>query len=156
MDTQDFIKSGILESYALGFSTEEEKAYIKYMIQENEQVSDYVIDLESGIKKYFKQNLISPPSDVREIIQLRTTKSDIYKEKHIFNNIPKEKNEKNEYLDIEVNDTYIKVHKSWRPAFIAIFILSKIFLIAGLYYYFKTASLQQEIIRLKAETQQIK
>ena len=156
MDTQDFIKSGILESYALGFSTEEEKAYIKYMIQENEQVSDYVIDLESGIKKYFKQNLISPPSDVREIIQLRTTKSDIYKEKHIFNNIPKEKNEKNEYLDIEVNDTYIKVHKNWRPAFIAIFILSKIFLIAGLYYYFKTASLQQEIIRLKAETQQIK
>ena len=156
MDTQDFIKSGILESYALGFSTKEEKAYIKYMIQENEQVSDYVVDLESGIKKYFNQNLTSPPSDVREIIQLRTTKTDIYKEKHNFNNIPKEKTEKNEYLDIEVNDTYIKVHKNWRPAFIAIFILSKIFLIAGLYYYFKTANLQQEIIRLKAETQQIK
>ncbi|WP_221390464.1 hypothetical protein [Dyadobacter sp. NIV53] len=157
MDTKDFIKSGILESHALGFSTEEEKEYIKYMISENEDISNYVTDLESEIKSYFNQNQVPPPPDVREVIQLRNIKSDIQKKKFVFNQTSKEKNEnKNEYLDIEVNDTYIKVHKYWRPAFIAIFILSKIFLIAGLYYYFKTTSLTEEVVRLKTEIQQIK
>jgi len=157
LDTKDFIKSGILESYALGFSTEEEKEYIKQMILEDEEVSNYVINLESNIKGYFAKNLVPPPPEIRDIIHLRSTKTDIQKEKHVFNQPSKEKAEKqNEYLEIEVNDTYIKVHKYWRPAFIAIFILSKIFLIAGLYYYFKTASLEQEMIRLRTEMQLIK
>ena len=156
METKEFIESGLLESYALGFATEEEKALISQILDKDQQISDYSIDLETGIKKYFDQNAVLPPSEVRDVIHLRNVKTDVSKEKHVFNRAPKKEEKKNEYLDIEVNDTYIKVHKFWRPAFIAVFVLSKIFLIAGLYYYFKTNSLEQEIVKLKMEIQQVK
>jgi hypothetical protein len=45
------------------------------------------------------------------------------------------------------------VHKLWRPAFIAVFILSKIFLIAGLYFYFKSVSPQEELQKIKTVMQ---
>ncbi|TDE16729.1 hypothetical protein [Dyadobacter psychrotolerans] len=158
MDTTDFIESGILESYLLGLSNEEEREYVKQRILTDQEVSDYLVDLETDIKGYFDQHSFPPPPEVREIIALRTSKGDIQKKKHVFNKNSAQENtrKKDEYLEIEVNDTYIKVHKYWRPAFIAVFILSKIFLIAGLYYYFKTASLEQELVKLKTEVQQLK
>ena len=158
MDTKDFIESGILESYLLGLSDEEEKEYVKQLILTDQGISDYLIDLETNITGYFDQHSFPPPPEIREIITLRTTKSDIQKKKHVFNknSSRQESSKKDEYLDIEVNDTYIKVHKYWRPAFIAVFILSKIFLIAGLYFYFKTASLEQELVKLKTEVQLLK
>lgn len=158
MDTKDFIESGILESYLLGLSNEEEKEYVQQLILTDQGISDYLIDLETNITGYFDQHSSPPPPEIREIITLRTTKSDIQKKKHVFNqnSFGQESRKKDEYLDIEVNDTYIKVHKYWRPAFIAVFILSKIFLIAGLYFYFKTASLEQELVKLKTEVQLLK
>lgn len=157
MENKDFIESGLLESYLLGLSTDEEKRYISQKLLEDEKLSDYIIDLEAGIKRYFDQNSTFPPAELREIVHLRNTKTNFRKQKHIFNRDSKEESKnRKEYLDIEVDDTHIKVHKNWRPAFIAIFVLSKIFLIAGLYYYFKTTNLQQEIIRLKTEIQQTK
>ena len=158
MDTTDLIKSGILESYLLGLSSEEEKEYIKERILTDQQVSNHLVDLEKDINGYFDQHSFPPPPEIRDVIVLRTSKGDIQKKKHVFNKKSGQENtrKKDEYLEIEVNDTYIKVHKYWRPAFIAVFILSKIFLIAGLYFYFKTASLEQELEKLKTEVQQLK
>ena len=158
MDTKDFIESGVLESYLLGLSTEEEKEFVTQRVLTDQQVSDYMVDLETNIKGYFDRHSIPPPPDIREVIMLRTSKSNIQKKKQVFdkNTSKARESKKDEYLEIEVSDTYIKVHKYWRPAFIAVFILSKIFLIAGLYFYFKTASLEQEIIKLKTEVQQLK
>ena len=157
MENREFIESGYLESYVLGLTTESEKELVKQKLLEDQSISSYLIDLETGIKKYFDQTSILPPTEVREIIHLRNLKTDIKKEKHVFTNASGNEGKKNnEYLDIEVNDTYIKVHKYWRPAFIAVFVLSKVFLIAGLYYYFKTTSLEQEILRLKTTIQQVK
>jgi hypothetical protein len=155
LDTKDFIESGILESYLLGLSTQEEKEFVLQKVLGDQQISDYMADLETSIKGYFDRHAIPPPPEIREVMMLRDNKTSIQKEKQVNHN--KENNRKKEqYLEIEVSDTYIKVHKYWRPAFIAVFILSKIFLIAGLYFYFKTASLEQEIIKLKTEVQQLK
>ena len=157
MENKEFIESGYLEAYVLGLATEVEKEFVSQKLQADQNISSHLIDLETGIKKYFDETSVVPPSEVREIIHLRSLKGDVQKEKHFFNHAPKnESKKKDEYLDIEVDDTYIKVHKYWRPAFIAVFVLSKIFLIAGLYYYFKTTSLEQEILRLKTTIQQVK
>ena len=56
-----------------------------------------------------------------------------------------------QYVTVEVNDTHIQVHKYWRPAFIAVFVLSKIFLISGLYYYFKADSMERELNQLRQQ-----
>ncbi|REA61274.1 hypothetical protein DSL64_12555 [Dyadobacter luteus] len=151
METRDFIESGILESYVLGLTTDKEKEFVLERVLTDQDLTDYTLELEADIMSYFNQGSVPPPPEVREIIQLRTTRRDIQKKKHVYENKSSEQPpKKDEYLEIEVNDTHIKVHKWWRPAFIAVFILSKIFLIAALYFYFKAASQEQEIEKLRA------
>ena len=128
----------MLESYVLGLTTDKEKEYVLERVLTDQDLTDYTLELESNIMSFFNQGSVPPPPEVREIVQLRTSRRDIQKKKHVYENKSSEqKQKKDEYLEIEVNDTHIKVHKWWRPAFIAVFILSKIFLIAALYFYFK-------------------
>ncbi|MEO6282635.1 MAG: hypothetical protein ABIO93_04560 [Dyadobacter sp.] len=147
MNTQDFTQTGILESYALGLANKEEQEHIQLLAAGNREIANQLVDVEDGIRRYFDIESVTPPSEVREIIQLRADK----KQKHTFDKTVR--NDAKQFLEVEVNDTHIKVHKFWRPAFIAVFVLSKIFLIAGLYLYFKSASQQEEIVRLKQEIQ---
>lgn len=152
MNTQEIVESGVLESYLLGITSAEDQQAVKELIITSPQLTDHLVDIESDIQSHFTKNAVPPPAIVREILLLRNPVKDIVKHKHVFNKTSQETQPSQEkYLDIEVNDTHIKVHKYWRPAFIAVFVLSKIFLIGGLYYYFKSASLQQEIERLKTE-----
>lgn len=152
MNTKELIESGILESYILGLATEEEQHEINQRVLTNSGFADYLVDFENKVQGYFLQNAVPPPTTVRDIIQARTTKADIQKAGvHTYYDIPADHEKKENFLDIEVNDTYIKVHKWWRPAFVAVFVLSKIFLIAGLYYYFKASNQQEEIKKLKIE-----
>jgi hypothetical protein len=152
LNTQDFIESGVLESYMLGFASKQEQDYILKMVSENSHLEEYLIDMETDVQHYFQVKAVPPPPELREVIVLRNPETEIVKKKHVFSNAKTQEPLKKEtYLDIEVNDTHIKVHKYWRPAFIAVFVLSKIFLIAGLYYYFKSASLEAENAKLRTE-----
>lgn len=152
MNTTEIKESGIFEAYLLGMSSKEEQEYVKKLVSEDERLEKYLIDMETDVHKYFLQTAIPPPTEIRDIILLRNPDTEIQKKKHVFSNAGTEEfSRKDTYLDVEVNDTYIKVHKYWRPAFIAVFILSKIFLIAGLYYYFKSSSMEQEIVKLRTE-----
>lgn len=145
MSKQEFIESGILESHLMGLANEEEQAQVAEMMQADSEMAEYVNDLEYDIKRYFAEGSVPPPEAVREIILLRSIR-----EKKGSSEEPVDAKQ---YLDVEVNDTHMKVHKLWRPAFIAVFILSKIFLIAGLYFYFKSVAQQEEIEKIKTETQ---
>jgi len=152
VNNQEFIQSGILESSVLGLLSGEDQENLKKRIEVNPELERYLGDMETNLQQHFIKNAVPPPPEVREILVLRNTQTEVTKPKHVFNRTKsKEPRSNGQFLDIEVNDTHIKVHKYWRPAFIAVFILSKIFLIAGLYYYFKTTSLQEEIVRLKTE-----
>lgn len=155
METQDFIESGILEAHLLGLTNEEEKELVTQMVEENKEVREYLVDIESDITRYFDGSSVTPPSALREIIHLRSNQKNFRKEKHSFKKKAGE-DQNTRFLDVEVNDTHIKVHKFWRPAFIAVFILSKIFLIAGLYYYFKAVNQEEQILKLKQEIHQVK
>jgi len=156
LGTQDLIESGILEAHILGLANQEEQELVKQMVDENQELADYLVDIETDIMRHFNGSAVLPPSKLREIIHLRSRESQ-QKGKHNFNNKNTQDNRNStKYLDVEVNDTHIKVHKFWRPAFVAVFILSKIFLITGLYYYFKTVNQDQQIEKLKIEMQQIK
>ncbi|MCE7061413.1 hypothetical protein [Dyadobacter sp. CY343] len=145
MKTQEFIESGILEAHLLGLTDKEEHEKVREMVSADPVLEEYTVVLEAGINTYFERESVNPPEAVREVVRLRSTRDK--KEKHEFTN----EHTSRQYLDVEVNDTHMKVHKFWRPAFIAVFVLSKIFLIAGLYYYFKSVSQQEELQRLKAQ-----
>jgi hypothetical protein len=150
LKTQEFKESGLLESHLMGFTNREEQQQIREMVDGDEALADYVSDLEAGMRSYFNRDSVNPPHATREIVELRTAK----KHKHSYQTPPAANH--TQILDVEVNDTHIKVHKLWRPAFIAVFILSKIFLIAGLYFYFKSLSQADELNKLKTQVEQTK
>ncbi|QRR01961.1 hypothetical protein [Dyadobacter sandarakinus] len=154
MSTQDLIKSGLVESFLLGFASKEEQELVRERALTDSQFNDYLADIESNVRAYFNGKSVIPPAPLREVIALRSPQKNAGKPKHEFQSAdagPLNGNAR--YHEIEVNDTHIKVHKYWRPAFIAVFILSKIFLIAGLYFYFKSQHVQDELNRLKAQTE---
>ncbi|TLU99607.1 hypothetical protein FEN17_20790 [Dyadobacter luticola] len=134
----------------MGFTNREEQEQVRQMMLVDRELETYVADLEADMRGYFAEDAVMPPAVVRELIELRSQREK--KEKHQFD----DKTSDSQYLNVEVNDTHIKVHKNWRPAFIAVFILSKIFLIAGLYFYFKSVSQQEELQRLKTQIEHIK
>ena len=150
MKTHEFISSGVLEAHILGLASREEKETVQQFVEKEPAISDYLVDLENTVNQYFNTKATTPPPTIRDLIALRSTRSDLQKTRPLRR--PAEENDKagEKYLEIEVNDTHIKVHKYWRPAFITIFVLSKIFLILGLYYYFKSSNLEKEINQLKA------
>ncbi|GAB3253586.1 hypothetical protein GCM10027347_13450 [Larkinella harenae] len=156
MDIRQYINSGVLESYLLGLSSEEEEQEVQQMKILYPEVSSALDDLEIVIEQYCLDSAVPPPPGTWDLIQARTTGKDLLKrDKKDKNHTKKEaKNDKSDYLEVEVSDSFIRVHKLWRIAFFVVFVLSKIFLIAGLYYYFKSDSQNQEIERLKMEIQQ--
>jgi len=156
LNNQEIIESGILESYLLGLGKDHEQEQTKQIVLADHTLREYMEVLENNIREYFDQKSVNPPSQLREVVQLRTLKSETRKEKHVFGKAEAQNRQSGAYHDIEVNDTHIKIHKYWRAAFIIVFILSKIFLIAGLYYFFKSASLENENAKLRAQSEQVR
>lgn len=146
-DNQAFIESGVLEAFVLGIANEGEKQAVINFANSNAKYADYLIDLEIKIKGFLDQNKISPPLDSRHALELRIQH---HHQKKSRNKSKNKINDNEKYLEVEVSDSYIKVHKNWRSVFIAVFILSKIFLILGLYFYFKSSNLESELLKSKS------
>lgn len=141
----------------LGLASEEEEQEVQQMKVLYPEVSSALNELEIQIEQYCLDNAVPPPPDTWELIQARTTGKDIKKRDQNGQDRQRKaapKPDKPDYLEVEVSDSFIRVHKLWRLAFLIVFILSKIFLVAGLYYYFKADSQQEEIERLKTVIQQ--
>lgn len=159
MKTHDYLTSGILESYLLGLVSDQQREDVERLLTTDPEIVSYLDQLEVDMEQHFLRNATPPPPSVRAAVLQRINESEIQKwtgdeANHTNTRKPDAEPHKPNYIDVEVSNTHIQVHKYWRPAFIAVFILSKIFLILGLYYYFKSNSLEQEIIRLKASAQQ--
>lgn len=154
-----YLTDGVLEAYLLGLVTEQEKEELDQILATDPDVLAQLSELEATLEGHFLRNAVPPPPGIRDKIELRIRETDIQKWEDIKQTDANPKSTQSasaesEYLHVEINDTHIRVHKNWRTAFIAIFILAKVFLILGLYYYFKSNSLEQEVDRLKSATEQ--
>lgn len=157
MDTQDYIKSGILEAYLLGLASEDEQQEVQTMVMAYPEVKNSLSHLEEEIEQVCLQYAVPPPPGTWNLLQARLQGTEIKKHepfRSTYSNNHSSTDAKPDYLEVEINDTHIRVHKYWRTAFIAVFVLGKIFLACALYYYFKSNSLEQEVNRVKAEIQQ--
>ena len=159
MKTYNYLKDGILEAYLLGITTEKEKEEVEQLLATDADVLAELNELETDMENYFLRNAVPPPPSIREAVSVRISETEIKKWEEAPHRRTHEKSadsrpNEHSYVHVEVDDTHIRVHKYWRPAFIAVFVLSKIFLILGLYYYFKASSQAEEIMRLKTAAQQ--
>ncbi len=150
----------MLEAHLLSLTTEKEREELQQLLETDPDVQAHLRELELTIEDYFVQNSVPPPPAVRDTVFQRINATEIKKwaqpevDPGSTRKSKASRSANPDYLDVAVSNTHIRVHKNWRTAFIAIFILSKVFLILGLYYYFKSASQEQEIMRLKTEIQQ--
>lgn len=154
MKPQEYIESGILETYILGLASDVQQQEVEKYTHIFPEVSLALKEVEKTIQQHFSANI--PPPIVRQRIKEnddKLRKWEFNEQNHATNNNQKEQVK---YLEVEVNDTHIKVHKNWRTALIGIFILSKIFLIAALYFYFKSDSLNKENLKLQQEIELLK
>jgi len=137
VNIQEYIDSGIVEAYVLGLLTEREEQDLCRLLGTQPLLQEALWSVEDQMERLAYENRVSPPLTVWAEI-----------ENQLFDAAPKIMNTTRkpaEDVKVIFSDGQIKVHRYWRPAFIAIFILSKIFLILAIFYYLSYRKNQQQI-----------
>ena len=151
-----YLEEGFLEAYLTGIVSEQERAEMKQYLSENPESQTELNEIETSMEQFFMRRAVPPPPELRDAIMDRINQNEIQKWRPEADGSKarasaKATNPESQYVHVEVDDTHIRVHKYWRPAFIAVFVLSKVFLIAGLYYYFKAGSIERELEQLRQQ-----
>ena len=68
MNVQDYISSGIVESYVLGFATPEEQAGFETMCKQHPDVLKGRIEFELSMEQQAMQNAVPPPPALKKQI----------------------------------------------------------------------------------------
>ena len=69
MNIQDYISSGIIESYVLGLASPEEQLDFERTCQQHREVLQARIDFESAMEQQAMQNAIAPPPALKQQIK---------------------------------------------------------------------------------------
>lgn len=152
LNVEQYISGGIVESYVLGIADEQEKRELEALLPLYPELRTAVHVFETDLEYYVLKNAIHPPEKVWNAIQRRTQRDRSYTNGHSIGNGHSET-----FIPIvSESNNHIRVHKFWRPAFIAVFILSKIFLFLAIYYYFMYKEATKEIDKLQHHTVHVK
>ncbi len=66
MNTKEFIESGILESYVLGFTSDEETAQVETALKQHPELTVEVESLRGTLEEFAINNAITPPPALRD------------------------------------------------------------------------------------------
>ncbi|GAB3564820.1 hypothetical protein GCM10027578_11020 [Spirosoma luteolum] len=144
---------GFLEAYLMGLTTQQERAEVEQLLGQDTELQQQLEELETDMEQFFMRHAVPPPPGLKNAVLHQLSGSEIqpWAPETQERRRPSEPEPTGpHYVHVDVDETHIRVHKYWRPAFIAVFVLSKIFLILGLYYYFKASSLEKEMLRMQA------
>ncbi|MCD8741744.1 hypothetical protein LT679_14105 [Mucilaginibacter roseus] len=160
---QEYINSGILETYVMGCASEQEAREVLSMKEKYPEVKNALIELENDMERLAASMAIEPPHnlwpqiahEINEIVLREHNQPQIYREGI---NTGKEENTggKPQYIDVESEATHMRIHKVWRWVFAAVFVLGKIFLGFAIYYYLENRQMNEQVNELKTELKQIK
>lgn len=162
LDIERYLNSGMLEAYVIGAATPEEEREVLRFKENYPEVKNALLQLELDMENMAAVMAIPPPpgawnkidSAIDDII-LREQKSPklfIETERETFT--PKE--EAPRYIDASIQDSHMRVHKSWKWVLAAVFILGKIFLATAIYFYLENRQAQEQIQQLKIEVKALK
>ena len=157
MSETHYLTQLLLKPFRSGLGSVSERNALDEWLAEDPDMASQVEDVELGLEQFLQANAVPPPPGVSSAIWQRIGGTEIRKhnpQQYTHQPPPSPNPNRSGYVDVEVDDTHIRVHKNWRMAFIAVFILAKIFLIASVYYYFKADSQTREIERLNTAIQQ--
>jgi hypothetical protein len=159
VNIQEYIESGVLETYILGSASESEVRELFHLKEQYPQIQNTLQELEMDMEFIASRMAITPPPEIwirinDGINELTTTNPNALL---LTSNSSKDEDfadKKDNYIEVEGETTHMRVHKTWKWVFAAVFILSKIFLIASIYFYLENRQAQQQIKQLQLELKQ--
>ena len=159
MNIEEYIESGVLESYILGSASEDETRELLYFKDQFPQVRTALFELELDMERAAQQMAIMPPPGTWEKIEASLNEVAIpeyepLKFRQTNNNNYYNDHKREQFIEVESESNQMRVHKNWKWAFAAVFILGKIFLICAIYFYLENRQAQQQIQELKTELNQ--
>jgi hypothetical protein len=162
MNIKEYISSGIIEAYVMGAASETETHELLYLKSHYPQVQQALEEVEQDMERVAQYMAVLPPPNVWEKIEGSINELVVTPEYE-----PLQKNRRFEqdghdfkrhdgqqFIEVEAESSHIRVHKTWKWVFAAVFVLSKIFLICSIYFYLENRQAQQQIQELKTELKQ--
>lgn len=150
MNIELYIQSGIVESYVLGLASPAEVAEFEQLLPHFPELKDALSDFEYQLELFAIDHEVPPPPGSRERIEARLRETPSVRP-HFHEEKRYRRNSTGDYIRVEASSDQIKVHKYWRTAFIAIFILSKILLVLSIYYFVEYRHAQKQILQLEQQ-----
>lgn len=141
MDLENYIESGIIESYLLGLATREEVAMFEQMRSLYPQLNGELATMEYKLQKLGEEGGINPPAQVWNRIKERIQ----WEEPPRFT--PPRPPHGYTYIIQPKSDT-ITVSVWWRCAFIAVCMLVMALTVSTFYFYHKYAQLEKRLLHL--------
>lgn len=154
MNIHQYIASGIIESYVLGLATPEEATRFDQLLPSFPELKMALREFEFRLEAFAMDNQIPPPPGIKNRIQERLWELPAIR--HVSRGSWTAGQKENEYIDIRESSTHIRVHKYWRAAFIALFIISKIFMILYIHFFLQYKLAEKEIRILQEQVKTYK
>ena len=140
MNTKEYIESGILETYVIGSASEQEEQELLRYKEQYPEIKNALQDLELDMEHIAEHMAITPPPHLWTKISDEINELTIAQPKALRVMPDREDkadatDKRDKYIEVESETTHMRVHKTWKWVFAAVFVLSKIFLIAAIYFY---------------------
>lgn len=152
MNIQQYIASGIIETYVMGLASAEETSQLERLLPFYPELQAALSDFGFQLELFAIQHEEPPPPGIFQKIQDKVRELPVLRDPERSGRRAGGKDPG--YIHVKESSTHIRVHKYWRIAFIAIFILSKLLLAAFIYYFIQFRHSEHEMQSLK--DQQIK
>lgn len=136
MNRNEVIEQGLIEQYVLGELADSQKDELESLISEDQELTQYLQQIEEGLEKLAKENAVTPPPAVKtllleNVLNQKSDKDNV----HQLNNI-KRKNKRNWPLGIAAS-------------------ISLLFMISSLWLYYNWQQSQGELNALKNDVDQL-
>jgi len=143
LDLEDYIESGIIESYLLGLATREEVVMFERIRNIYPQLNREIATMEYKLQRLGEEGGIAPPAQVWNRIAERIQ----WEEGSTKTSTKQKQNQGNTYI-IQAQNRTMTISTWWRCAFIALCIIVMAFMAGTFYFYWKYSQLEQRLLQV--------
>lgn len=156
MDTQEYISSGIIEAYVMGFATEEESRILECIQQHNPEVKEAVLNAQIALEGLVSSQAIAPPTELKNTIWAAIQKEETTTSEAVETSSEKIDTDSGRTIPFTPDHTdrnEVKSVNRFKPYTIAASVLLVISVGIGMNAYRKQVQLEKQVALLKDNSQ---
>jgi anti-sigma-K factor RskA len=148
LDLEDYIESGIIESYLLGLATRDEVVMFERMRNIYPQLNGEIATMEYKLQRLGEEGGIAPPAQVWNRIAERIQ----WEGTAIKTGSKQTQNQGHTYI-IQAQNRTMTISIWWRCAFIALCVIVMALMASTFYFYQKYSQLERHLLQLSPISQ---